>query len=557
MKKILLLTILALNIVVIYSCGDKFLDVKPRNELTDASFWKTEQDATLALNGCYRLWENYANIALFDGASDNAYEKSNFGFQVLGNGTLTPANYHVLGSWIDWMHFSTENGNDFSASANWYPYTRIRKYNNFLANIDRVPMDEAKKALYKSEIRFLRAYDYFWKVMLHGDVPLATKVLNATDELPRDPAAKVKQFVLDELTAVITEGTLPVQNTIESKGHVTKGAALALRARLHLIMGNYPAAMADAKAVIDMPCYELFPNYRDLFLEKSEGINKEAILNVQYIVNDYEQSLTQISLPAGDGGWSALNATKSMVDAYECSNGKAITDPTSGYDINDPFKNRDPRMEMSMLHPGQLWKGRYYNTLDQFLADGSPNPDYNRNEPAARSGMNIIKYINSLADSPGGWPPNFGGDIMVIRLAEMNLTYAEAAVETNTNTAAALDYINALRTRSGHITATTLTKALVRNERRVELAFEGLRYLDIMRWDLGPQVLNGPLYGSRRGAMNFANGSITWVGNGNDVNDVNYIKLETRTFNPVRKYLFPIPQAEMDANKKMVQNPGY
>jgi hypothetical protein len=146
---------------------------------------------------------------------------------------------------------------------------------------------------------------------------------------------------------------------------------------------------------------------------------------------------------------------------------------------------------------------------------------------------------------------------MVIRLAEMYLTYAEAAVETNTNTAAALDYINAIRTRSGHIKATTLTKALVRNERRVELAFEGLRYLDVMRWDLGPQVLNGPLYGSRRGTMNFADGSIAWVGNGNDVNDVNYIKLETRTFNPVRKYLFPIPQAEMDANKKMVQNPGY
>ena len=447
-------------------------------------------------------------------------------------------------------------GGDFAASANWFPYKRIRKYNNFLANIDNVPMDDAKKLQYIAEVRFLRAYDYFWKVMLHGDMPLVLDVITADAKLPRDPAATIKQFILDELTAITTGTDLPVQNIIDSKGHVTRGAALALKARLELVMWNFADAQADAKAVIDMPCYELFPNYRDLFLEANE-LNKEAIMNVQYIVNDYEQSLTQISLPAGDGGWSAINAYKSMADAYECSNGKTIDDPTSGYDIDNPFANRDPRLEMTILHPVQLWHGRYYNTFDQFMPDGSTNPDYNRNEPAARTGMNVIKYINSLADSPGGWPPNFGGDIMVIRLAEMYLTFAEAAVETGLNKDLALQYINDIRARSGQIAATTLTKELVRRERRVELAFEGLRYLDIKRLDLGPQVLNGPLYGSRRGTMDFSNGHVTWVGDGNVVNEVNYIKIEDRVFNPKRNYLFPIPQAEMDANPNMVQNPGY
>lgn len=550
--KIFLYILLILNIGMLFSCGDEFLDVTPQNELTDKTFWKSEDDADLALNGCYRLWESFTNIVLFDGASDNAYEKSNFGYMVLGNGTLTPASYGP-GSWIDWVLYS-DAGGEWASSVNWFTYARIRKYNNFLINIENVPMDAAKKEQYKAEVRFLRAYDYFWKVMLHGDMPLVTELVPAEAKLSRDPAETVKQFILDEMTAI--SSVLPIQNNIDSKGHVTRGAALALKARLELYMGNFAAAKTDAKAVIDMTCYELFPNYRTLFLEESEGINKEAILSVQYIVNFYRQALTQMILPAGDGGWSAINAVKSMVDAYECSNGKTIDDLNSGYDIDNPFKDRDPRMEMSLLHPGQLWNGRYYNTLDQFMPDGNPNPDYNRNEPAARSGMNIIKYVKSLSDGPGGWPPNFGGDIMVIRLAEMYLTYAEAAVETGLNTGTALQYINDIRARSGQIAATTLTKELVRRERRVELAFEGLRYFDIMRWNLGSTALNGPLYGSRRGTMD-VNGNVTWDGDGAVVNDVNYIKLENRTFNSVRNYLFPIPQYELDANPNMTQNPGY
>jgi len=551
MKKIIFI-LFVLNIGIFFSCGDEFLDVTPLNELSDMTFWKSEDDAELALNGCYRLWESFTNIALFDGASDNAYEKSNFGYMVLGNGTLTAANYGP-GSWLDWVLYS-DAGGEWASSVNWFSYARIRKYNNFLLNIDMVPMDEAKKQQYKAEIRFLRAYDYFWKVMLHGDMPLVKELITVEEKLPRDPAATIKQFILDELTEI--SAALPIQNNIDSKGHVTRGAALALKARLELYMGNFTAAQADAKAVIDMPCYELFPNYRTLFLEESEGTNKEAILTVQYIVDLYRQALTQICLPAGDGGWSALNATKSIVDAYECSNGRTIDDPLSGYDLDNPFVNRDPRLEMSLLHPGQLWNERFYNTLDQFLPDGTLNPDYNRNEPAARSGMNIIKHIRSLSDGPGGWPPNFGGDMMVIRLAEMYLTFAESAVETGENTDLALQYINDIRTRSGHIAAETLTRDLVRRERRVELAFEGLRYFDIVRWDLGSQVMDGPLYGSRRGTMDI-NGNVTWTGDGTQINEDNYILLENRTFNPSRNYLFPIPQSELDANPNMTQNPGY
>ena len=537
-------------VAVLSSCNDHFLEVTPKNELSDLTFWKSEKDAELALNGCYNSWETYTNITLFDGASDNAYEKSNFEYRKFGNGTLTAANYTQDGSWVD----KYVAGDYRPVSCAWFRYSQIHKYNNFLSRIENVPMDSEKKARYKAEVRFLRAYDYFWKVMLHGDMPLVTTAIGAENKPARDPAAVVQQFILDELADIAP--SLPVQNDIESKGHITRGAALALRARLELYLGKFAEAMADAKTVIDMPVYELYPDYRNLFLEGSEGDNKERILGIEYTENIYPMHYTQMSLPAGDGGWSALNATKSIADAYECANGKTIDDPTSGYDINNPFKDRDPRLAMSICYPGQAWNGRYYNTLDQYLPDGSLNKDYNKLEPASRSGMNIKKWVEPNVPNLNVWPPNFGNNIMVIRLAEVYLTYAEAAVETGTNTDLALEYINKIRQRAGHIAATTLTRDLVRRERRVELAFEGLRYFDIKRWDLGAQTLDGPLYGSRLGTMD-ANGVVTWKGDGAVVNADNYILLETRVFYPERKYLFPVPQAEMDANPNMEQNPGY
>ncbi len=537
------------------SCSDEFLTVAPRSELTDLTFWKSETDATLALNGCYLNWEQYSNIAMFDGATDNAYEKSNFGYMKFGNGTLTPATYTQTGSWID----SKTRSDYFSyLSCAWFSYAQIYKYNNFLANIENVPMNSNIKARYIGEVRFLRAYDYFWKVMLHGDMPLITNAITADAKLPRDPAASVKKFILTELTDIAA--ILPVQNNIVSQGHITRGTALALKARLELFMGNFKDAQTDAKAVIDMSIYELYPDYRALFLESSEATNREVILGIQYIRDSYPEHFEQLSGPAGDTGWSALNAVKSIVDAYECSNGKKIDDPTSGYDINNPFKDRDPRLAMTIYYPGQFVNGlngdRYYNTLDEYLPDGTINRDYHNLPNASRSGMNIKKWIDVHSPGMGGYPPNFGNNFHVIRLAEMYLTYAEAAVETGTNTALALDYINKIRNRAGHVSATSLTKELVRRERRVELAFEGLRYFDVARWDLGAQVLDGPLYGSRLGSMD-ANGKITWKGDGKVVASDNYIVLETRTFHPERKYLFPVPQSEMDANPNMVQNPGY
>nr|WP_321521904.1 RagB/SusD family nutrient uptake outer membrane protein [uncultured Macellibacteroides sp.] len=527
-KNIIAIALLSFGMM---SCGDSFLDVAPTDKLSDETFWKSEKDADLGLAGCYRGWENYTNIVFLDAAADNGYDQFNYSIQPIGNGQILPTS--GWGAWYD------------GDAGKWFPYSRIRKYNNFLEKVDNIDMDEARKEKYKAEVRFLRAYDYFNKVMFYGDVPLVTEVIAdpQSSALARTPKAEVEAFIIKELTEIAAK--LPVQNTIESRGHITQGAAFALKARLELYQGKYAEAMVSAKKVIDMSCYELFPTYEEMFWPESESTNKEAILNIQYIKDEYNSMLPQLNLPAVEGGWSALGASWKLIESYQMANGKAINEVGSGYDDNNPFKNRDPRMNMTVLCPGELYNGRYYNTLDKFI-NSVKNLDFHEEAAASRTGLLVKKYIKPMSVENMN---NYDGNVMVIRLAEMYITFAECAVKTGKDTDLALQYINKIRNRAGIELASALTEDLVRYERRAELAFEGLRYFDIKRWNMGSQALNGPLYGSREGSVDPATGKVTWKNT--------YIKLEDRIFQQTRNYLLPIPQAELDRNPQMTQNPGY
>jgi hypothetical protein len=542
MKKINIIFLFVAFICILASCSKKFLDLIPQDQLTDATFWKTENYATLALTGLYgqssgdvnksSTWESHWNILWWDLMTDNGYSQFPWdNISVMGNGQLNASN----------------------PGRSYFSYSQIRKCNNFLEHIDQVKMDTTKRAIYKAEARFLRAYDYYRKVEFYGDVPLVTKTFaNPSDaKIAASPKSVVVDFILNELSEVAK--ILPVQNMRQSKGHVTSGSALALKARLELYEGKFPDAMADAKKVIEMPVYELYPDYGGLFSIDNESNNKESILEVEYAQNDYPNNIWQHVLPAKEGGWSSISGVQSIVDAYTMTNGKAIDDPTSGYDANRPFVNRDPRLAMTILYPGAWFDGRFFDSLD-------PNsPDYHQNAAAPRSGYNILKYSKVV---PSSLLQNGGENVMVIRLAEMYLIYAEAGIESGVIDQSVLDAINKVRARAYGVDITetdkypavttydqTELRKIVRNERRVELAFEGLRYFDIKRWNIGAQVLNGPLYGSLEGSVNSQTGVVTWGST--------RIKLEDRIFRPERNYLLPIPQGELDANPNIKQNPGY
>ncbi len=519
--------------LLITSCSKDFMEVSPKDQLSDATFWKTETDADLALTGLYgdgtgwnHVWETHWNILWWDLMTDNGYSQFPWdNISVMGNGQMSASN----------------------TGRQYFDYQQIRKANNFLEKIGNVQMDQEKKSRYIGEAKFLRAYDYFRKVEFYGDVPLLTKTLAGPEEalLSRTPQAEVVTFILTELQQAAE--MLPVQNMRESKGHATKGAALSLKARLELYKGMYNEAMADAKAVMDMPVYSLYPDYRGLFLVDNENANMESIMEIEYVTNVYPNNIWQHVLPAKEGGWSSISASQSIVDAYEMNNGKAIDEPGSGYDPAQPFKNRDPRLGMTIIYPGAWFDGRYFNSLD------AASPDFHQNAAAPRTGYNVLKYSKVVDPS---FLQNGNENVLVIRLAEMLLTYAEAAIETNQITSAMYDAIDKVRERAGMpkvdrsiYNSQQKLRELIRRERRVELAFEGLRYFDIKRWDLGPQVLNGPLYGSMEGTVNDQTGAVTW--------GAQRIKIEDRIFNPQRKYLLPIPQSELDANPNIMQNDGY
>ena len=298
------------------TCSDDYLNVAPKDQLSDVTFWKTEEDAYLGLVGCYNNWEVYFSILYFDAAADNAYDQ-HFSWKKLANGEFLP----------------TDQLNVIQASD--YTYNKVRKYNNFLTQIEKIDMDDGKRELYKAEVRFLRAYDYFLKTQSFGDVPLVTELVPPNVNLPRTPVEEVRDFILNELEEI--SQILPVQTNAESGGRITAGAALALKARLELYLGMYDAAMADSKRVIDMN-YELHPDYRSLFLPANSNTNKEAILTINH-ANGFVSGIfiPQMIQPPSWGGFSSLSATKSLTDAYETTLGKTIEDPASGYDPQNPF----------------------------------------------------------------------------------------------------------------------------------------------------------------------------------------------------------------------------
>ena len=169
------------------------------------------------------------------------------------------------------------------------------------------------------------------------------------NEVERTPKAEIVQFVLNELDTIAP--TLPKTYGGSDQGRITQGAAWALKARVELFNEKYAESAASSKKVMDLGVYSLFPSYQDLFRMSNE-YNSEIILDREYIESDPNLTIGLMVLAPEStpgGGWSSVNITQSLMDAYEMANGKTIDDPTSGYDVNDPFANRDPRLLQTVI----------------------------------------------------------------------------------------------------------------------------------------------------------------------------------------------------------------
>lgn len=510
--------------VVVFSCKENFLDKNPLDKVSNETFWNNEKDALAAAAGCYSDWWSMSNVLYFDCNSDNAYDPFSWESVNMAKGVSTPGTQHLT---------------------NYFDFASITKYNNFLDNISRPTMNEKLRTRLKAEVRFLRAWEYFIITTLYGDVPLITKVLKLTEaKVERSPKAEVVKFIIDELTAIVPD--LEQSYSGSDVGRITKGAALSVKARMLLFDGQFDACATTCRQIMTLG-YELHPSYKELFKEAHER-NKEVVLGVEYIEDLYSNGTLGVLPPASSGGWCSINSTHELIEDYECSDGKTITQSPL-YDPAEPYKNRDPRLEVSIIYPGALYEGKYYDPIDK------ASSDYYSPYGNSKTGYLVRKYVDNLSDYKDMW--NAGTNAMVIRYAEILLMYAEAMMEAGTIDGTVYDAIDAVRVRAGmpkvdkavYNNQTTL-RELIRRERRVELAMEGIRWFDICRWKIGPQVLNRNVYGALLGKVSQKDGALTL---GTD-----RIFVETRVFDPAKNYLWPIPQSVIDATAPAIkQNPNY
>lgn len=507
-------------------CESDLLETIPNDRISSEIFWKTEKDATLAANAIYPYLGNAEKYFSWDGISDigfNSVPQSPESFILKGQ--YDALNSRVSGEWTS-------------------SYAGIRAANVFMENVDGVEViDQDLIDRLKGEVKTLRAYLYIKLATLYGDVPLITRELTLEESkaVARAPVAEVWDFVATELT----EAAALLHDKTGEKGRITEGAALGLKARAMLYTGRYAEAAQAAKTVMDLHVYSIYPSYEKLFTYAAEN-NAEVILDVEYVKDVYSNNVFFIMGPFSQkNSQGRFVPTANLVDAYAMRNGKDITDPSSGFDAHDPYADRDPRLRYSVFVPGdKLPDGKTYNSRP-----GSGTADaVGYSFQSTNTGFNLKKYINK---EDLELPSNGGINIILMRYAEILLTYAEAKIEANDMDQSVLNAINEVRARSDvdmplltSIGSQEEMRKIVRKERLVELAFEGLRLADIRRWRIAETVMPGKIEGM---TYEDANGDLQTI----------EVQAWTNTFDKNRDYLWPVPQKEKELNPALGQNPNW
>lgn len=536
------------------SCSD-FLDTLPSDALTPETTWKTEQDAQKFLIGCYDGWEKGEELLYMDCASDFGYNNFQWeGYKDFGNGTLSQAN----------------------PGTNFYDYTIIRRCNTLLENIDKIAFsDEKVKKDLIAQARVIRAYRYFKMNWLYGGVAQIGNYGSAQEaQVERATEAQIREFIhteLDECTSDLSEKPA-------ARGRIAQGAALAIRMREALYYGDWQVAKDKAQAIIDLSkkngnLYELekgADGYSRLFQVAGQD-SKEIILAVQYINSTKPLGVIGQMYNNGDGGWSSIVPTYQLIDTYEMKSGLTITESGSGYDPAHPFKNRDPRLALTVIYPGADYikadgTKAVFNTLDKTI-DGSANANFmTAADNASKTGLTWNKYLGPITQYADIWKSN--ACPIVFRYAEVLLTWAEAENELNGPSEDVYAKIDEVRTRVGmpkvdrnKYNSKETLRELIWRERGVEFAGEGIRRADILRWKtsdgkmLAEKVLNVTLERrvgtvDMKGSDPESRATIKQDASAADK------KIEDRKFEKKNRY-FPFGQEVLDKNPKLTQNEGY
>lgn len=535
-KKILkYVSMICLGTILFISCND--LDLAPTNKFTDLNYWTSTEKASAVLNMAYSQMYNANYYFANERLSDNLYEgRGNSDEKIITSGQADAALGRFAAEWRSC-------------------YEGIKTCHTFLENVDRVPnMNETLKNRMKAETRFIRAFLYFRLYSHYGDVPLFdyNLTLQEANTITRSPKQDVIDFVIKELNEVATILPTNVEYSDIENGRITQGAAMTLLARTYLYENDWTNVASITEKIMngEYGQYSLFSSYEGLFLPENE-YNDEVILDLGYTLNLRTWSEYYDAIPLTVGGRvNHFAPTQELVNDYLMKNGKGINESGSGYDEDNPYVNRDPRFESTIVYHGYKWEKEDGTTSTIYIKPGSSAEAGATNldeysgpgQNSTSTGYYIRKYFDP--EAPAGIEA--GLNLIVMRYADVLLMYAEAKNELGQmNEAVWNKTIRPIRQRAGFTDASALDfpssnlQDIIRRERRVELVAEGLRIFDIRRWGTIEALMNGNPHGAKFAA-----------------NNTQYIKLDERKFRE-RDYLFAIPQSQIDINNNLTQNPGY
>ena len=478
-RKLSLFLSFTLSLVVLNAC--EVLEQTPESNFTPTNFYKNTDDAKAALSAVYDPLNSpnmYGQIMwiLQDQATDdaewgNGRSTANQPKNDLDKFTFTPATSTFQSIWGTL-------------------YNAINRANTVLARVPGITMDENLKAQYLAEAKFMRGFYYFTLVRLFGGVPIITAETTSLVNLnvARASVDDVYKQIIQDFTDA--ESVLPVTYSTVDRGRATKGAAKTFLAKVYLTRQDWVNASAKAKEVVDLNTYDLWATYAEAFLIANKN-GKEAIFEMQ-----------ALSGGNGEGSWMQ-GYMRPNFDRVNGTAGFGDDPPTES--IYRAYRADDRRRTVNL---------RLYTATST---------------PAAPASVLFPCYVNKYLDPTATSNSDGGNNFPIERYSDVLLMYAEALNEQGGNNPAAYAAINRIRNRAGlpNLTA-NLSQAQFRDslllERRLELAFEGHRWYDLVR--------------TKR--------------------LISALKAQNPTLLvEERHYLYPIPQTERDVNPQLTQNPGY
>ncbi|MEQ7801171.1 RagB/SusD family nutrient uptake outer membrane protein [Pedobacter sp. ASV1-7] len=563
MKKIKYISALVVALIGFTGC-QKFLDTDPLAAPATTTFLKNEKEINASLTAIYKSVNWDFGLVPYQSATDAWADLAILRANDLGEGTFDTYNAHPANLWKN-------------------AYLQIQRANTLLVGMQAAKADVPAGSFNRmeAEARVLRAWAYHYLVFMFGDAPLITKPLELAEfkTQKRAPKADIIAFIykeLDEAAAVLSWA--PAE-----RGRVSRAVALGLKARTALNNKEYGLAATAAKSVIDNSGLSLNPKFQDLFTRSGQKPNAGGEIMFEILYTDADVN-SRTNLPLGNasraaGGQSGRFPAQRLVDMFEATDGKRI-DESAVYNPQKPREKRDLRLKYTVALPGDTVSMNLvtfiydiYSNKTKFLkADGTwkeeTNADFDNAFGPAKSGVGYLWTKYTMTDENA-----FQSKVsfILMRYAEVLLTYAEAKIEDNQIDNTVINAINLVRARAKQPAVPTAIendqhelRKLIRRERTVELAVEGFRWFDIRRWGIADLVMPGQVIGISKTATGLPpvpNYKKTAVHDLNSIPDYTgqisqrYVR-ETRFWFP-KLNLLPVPQGERDINPGLSQNPDW